>query len=85
MIVERTRMEAGDVQCRRQFSGVPARYALAFMFFLGFVTSLFLRVTLSVAIIEMKARRNRDPKFIRRRFEFARRIERIRLGFEDER
>ena len=57
MIVERTRMEAGDVQCRRRFSGVPARYALAFMFFLGFVTSLFLRVTLSVAIIEMKARR----------------------------
>ena len=50
-------MEAGDVKRRRRFSGFPARYALAMMFFLGFVVSFALRVSLSVAIVEMKARR----------------------------
>ena len=50
-------MEAGDVKLRRRFSGFPARYALAMMFFLGFAVSFALRVNLSVAIVEMKARR----------------------------
>ncbi|XP_065836109.1 sialin-like isoform X1 [Oscarella lobularis] len=47
-------MEAGDVKLRRRFSGFPARYALAMMFFLGFAVSFALRVNLSVAIVEMK-------------------------------
>ena len=62
-------MKAGDVQRRRRRTGVPARYALAIMFFLGFVVSFFLRINLSVAIIEMKARRK--EKLARSIFEFG--------------